>query len=192
MAFRDETEALRQRVRTLQESLDALRRERDQLLDATRVLDQGVEARAAELTTGSPRLALFAGAALVVLIGAGIASGASSSDSRTYYGRVVGASGEASVRSGARCTVFVSDAESEHYDAKISVLCGGRVIYGGGSLGYVGCTEREGAIARCEDESFSDDGGDPKMTFDRAAQTVRVEDSSPAWAVDIAFGGALP
>ena len=47
MAFRDETEALRQRVRTLQESLDALRRERDQLLEATRVLDQGVEARAA-------------------------------------------------------------------------------------------------------------------------------------------------
>ena len=84
MAFRDETEALRQRVRTLQESLDALRRERDQLLEATRVLDQGVEARAAELTTGSPRLAVFAGAPLVVLVGAGISSGASSSDSRTY------------------------------------------------------------------------------------------------------------
>ena len=30
------------------------------------------------------------------------------------------------------------------------------------------------------------------MTFDRAALTVRIEDSAPAWAVDIAFGGALP
>lgn len=192
MAFRDETEALRQRERTLQASLDALRRERDELVEATRLLDQNVEARASELATGAPLLGVFAGVALVALVGAGIASGAGASGSRTYYGQVVRVSGEARISPDARCTVFVSENDSDHYDAQVSVLCDGRVIYGGGSLGYVGCTEREGLIVRCEDESFSDDGDDPKMTFDSVARTVRIEDSSPAWSVDIAFGGAVP
>lgn len=192
MAFRDETEALRQRVRTLNDALDAARRERNALVEATRELGQGVEARAKELDSGISLVTVMVGVALAGVAVGGFVAGASGSSSRTYYGRVVSVSGEAPVPEGARCTTFISESDSDDHRSKISVLCNGRLIYGGESLGYVGCDEDDGVITRCEDEEFTGGNGDPKMTFDSAGGTIRVEDAPPAWTVAITFGGAQP
>lgn len=190
MAFRDETEALRQRARTLQASLDDLRKERRALEEETRTLAASADERARELATGPSLVTVMIGVAIVAVAVAGFVAGASGSSSRTYYGRVIRASGAARVHEGARCTAFVSEPDSEDHRRKLGVLCDGRVLYGGGSLGYVGCDDDDGVATRCEDESFSRDGGDPKLTFNSAAGTLRLEDADPAWLVDIALGAA--
>lgn len=192
MAFRDETEALRQRVRTLNEALEAARRERNALVEATRELAKGVEARARELDSGTSRVTIMLGVTLAGVVVGGFVAGASGSSSRTYYGRVMSVSGEAPVPAGTRCTTFVSESDSDDHRSKVSVLCDGRLIYGGESLGYVGCDDDDGVITRCEDDEFSGGSGDPKMTFDGPAGTIRVEDAPPAWTVAITFGGAQP
>lgn len=192
MAFRDETEALRQRARTLQASLDDLRKERLVLEEETRTIATSAEERARKLAPRTSLFTLMIGVALAGLAVAGFVAGASGSNSRTYYGNVAGASGAAPVPEGARCTVFVSEPDSEDHRSQVGVLCDGRVLYGGGSLGYVGCDDDDGVATHCEDESFTSEGGDPKLIFDRARGRVRVEDSGPAWVVDIAFGGAQP
>lgn len=192
MAFRDETEALRQRVRTLNDELDAARRERNRLEAATRELARGVEARAKELDSGTSMVTVMAVVAMASVLAAGFVAGASGSSSRTYYGRVASASGSPPVHPGTRCTAFVSEPDSEDHRSKISVLCDGHLIYGGDSLGYVGCDEDDDVATRCEDEEFSGSTGDPKLIFESAVGTIRVSDSPPEWTVNIVFGGAGP
>jgi len=75
MAFRDETEALRQRARTLQASLDDLRKERRALEEETRTLAASADERARELATGPSLVTVMIGVAIVAVAVAGFVAG---------------------------------------------------------------------------------------------------------------------
>jgi hypothetical protein len=187
VGFRDETEAVRHRLQQLREELDELTDERDRLSAETRELDGDVEARAALLAGKSYRIWLFLGGFVAVAVVAALVVSRGSPGSETLYGHVRATTGEAPVSEGARCTAFLSSVgdDDSDYDRKLDVVCGDRIVYGGGSLGYLACEFRDEHLVRCGDPDFSADGGDPRLELLRDERRIRVEDRYPTWSVEI-------
>ncbi len=183
----DSSELLRRRIRELREEIDALSTEQARLRRELPQVGQDIEARvAAQPKKGSVVLS-FLLLPTIAIVGVGIfaVAGGASSDSETFYGRVVSTSGRAPVEEGARCTIFVEPG-GEDYDAQFAVLCNSRLVYGGDSVGFIPeCTERGDLRFRCVDGEYSADSGDPAFLFDRMSRLARVEDGPPRWRVDI-------
>jgi hypothetical protein len=194
VAFRDDREALRFRIRELGDEIDRMARERDRIRIALREIDGDVEGQVkAMLNLKKSPLAAVGILILVGGIGAGVFFAGSSGDgsSETMYGQVRSATGaQAPAAEGTDCTIFTRDEENEDEDSdqgewsNVGVLCGGRMVYGGGSLGYLYCQRAPNrAVVRCRDGDFTSDGADPKLEFDRAAARVVVEERN--WRVEI-------
>ena len=187
MAFRDETEALRQRARRLEEEIATLDRERIDHDAEARDLEEGVETRA-RIVSGGAWKAVVAAVPVILLAGVGavMASG-SNAGAETLYGTVHRTEGGAPVAEGARCTAFlapVNDSDSD-FDVHLDVLCDGRVVYGGDSGGYLAC-ERP---TRCVDPMPSAEDGDPALVYERLDDaSIRVADRG--WTLGIRLLGA--
>ncbi len=188
VAFRDEDEALRQQIGVLRREIDALAREQSDLEEERRALASTIEEQA-NAHVSSPRIIWIMGAAaMVALVGVlafGLSASAGGSNSDVLYGRVVAATGAAPVAMGARCTTFVEPAsgKNQDYEARLAVLCDGRVVYGGGTAGYARCDEGSGLRWTCYDVDFSDEGGDPKLRFERRTRQIWVAERE--WRIRI-------
>jgi hypothetical protein len=123
-----------------------------------------------------------------VVLGAFL-GGSGSGDAETIFGDVQRATGSSPVPVGARCTVFVSPVNDDdaRWDTDVEVLCGGRLLYGGETLGGVDCRKVAGRAVRCDDTGYTDQGGDPRMRFDRPSGKVVVADRRPDYRVEIVF-----
>lgn len=189
MAFRDDTEALRTKIRGLQEELDAFEEEKRAIEAERRELGGDVEERARVLAGGSHRVWIFVAMFLLPIVGGVVMFTAmgTGTESETMYGRVSGVTGAAPVAEGTRCAVFLnpeSDDDSD-WNGRLGVICDQRVIYGGGSGGYLVCEWRGGRAWRCVDTDYSQEGGDPAIGFDRRQRSVHVEERRPAWSLDV-------
>jgi hypothetical protein len=179
----DESEDLRRRIGELQSELDSLERERSRLDVALAQVDSTPPKKIELPNKGKLAVAFLVAPLVIGGVIVAVALGGGNSGAETLYGRVTRSSGTAPARDGTPCTIFLSPGD-ENYDAQIDVLCGGRIVYGGGTLGWIGeCEERDNLPWRCIDPAFSDDGGDPKLLFDRAARSVRVSERN--WRIDI-------
>jgi hypothetical protein len=160
--------------------------------DEIAALEAEVAALEVELAAPGPRgvslLALMAG---IAVLGVGLATVFSlvgSGGAETMYGEVVAVSGPAPVAQGARCTLVSWPSSGEEFDLQLELRCGGRVVYGGGSLGHVDCDSwRAGAWWSCRDTDSSAGGGDPALALDREARAVRVEDRDPTFAFEVSL-----
>jgi hypothetical protein len=186
MAFRDDREALRQQVRVLREDVEAL-------ADTVRSLESALETKAREVasTARAKRgkrsfvmvLSILIAAVSVVVVF--LIGGASGAEAEMLFGQVRSVTGRAPAQVGNRCTLFISPSESEEWNRQIDVLCDGRVVYGGGSLGHISCSLSGGRAERCTDSDPSPDGGDPRLQLDRSARLVRIDDAPPPWTIEI-------
>jgi hypothetical protein len=107
------------------------------------------------------------------------------------YATVVAADGPAPAQVGSRCTVFYKGAGGDSdYDGKLDVLCGERVVYGGGTLGWVHCSYGDPGPMRCIDPDVSANGGDPRLVFDRARRALELDDADPTWSLALELTAA--
>jgi len=74
-------------------------------------------------------------------------------------------------------------------DCRVLISCGGELLYGAHDTGYNACTFADGAIMGANDEGNTAANSDPVMRFDRAAQTLTLEDDSAQghWRLDFAL-----
>jgi hypothetical protein len=108
-------------------------------------------------------------------------------DEETLTGRVTSAQSprvDAPAVEGAECNLrFVQ--EYGPYNAKLFIDCGGSRLYGSAeSFGAIRCETEGTRIIRCEDDGDVAWDGDPRLRFDRAAGTVRIDDSL-GWSIEI-------
>lgn len=109
-------------------------------------------------------------------------------------GRVRDAEGSAPVQPGTPCTVEVhKDPDFPNgvtYNCRVVVTCGGTVLYGRGSSGYVFCSVRDGtpATAVDADGSRSGQGTDPMLFMDLPGNEVQVADDA-GWSITIELQG---
>lgn len=187
MGFRDEREALRFQV-------DVLERE---IAERTKALE-GHARKRAELEAdidGEVRLVHGRGRLLLVLpvlilgavIGGIMVAARTGTSAEMLFGDVRVATGTAPVPTGARCTLFVTPVNKDDakFDTDLEVLCDGRLVYGGGSLGAIGCQKIDGRAVLCEDPTFTAQDGDPKVRLDRSAGSFVVEDRAPDFRLEI-------
>jgi hypothetical protein len=186
VVFRDGREALEARIAAIESELDAMRAEtsRSQAERDTHLRE--IRARARKLTAkrlGVPVLVIAVG-----LVALATQATATTSSSETLYGIVQSVSGQPPVAEDTRCAAFVHVEDAEEDTVKIDVLCDGRILYGGGTYGYMECDDFSSMPSRCADTVPTSEGGDPMLRFDRARRTLTVEDRSPRWQVTIDLG----
>lgn len=104
-------------------------------------------------------------------------------------GRVRESVGSAPVQPDAQCTVVVHrdpDFPDVTYNCRVVVTCGGTVLYGTGSTGYIFCSVIDGAPATGLDASGSNSGQgeDPMLRLDLPAGEVQVSDDT-GWSITI-------
>ncbi|MEM9192735.1 MAG: hypothetical protein AAGF12_26410 [Myxococcota bacterium] len=190
MAFRDDREALRHRIRGLDDELESKRSELASVTAALASEERDVQSQA--------RLASGKGIGVIIGVGALLpmfvfvflmTSSRPSDDTRLFYGDVVLATGDAPVPGGTRCTMFLSPHDGS-YSHRIQLLCGDRLLYGSGSLGYIDCVSGR-FVERCLDDEFEDD---PAVEFVRSEKRIAIRDTSPDWSLEIVLttppGGA--
>ncbi|HJL14704.1 MAG TPA: hypothetical protein RMH99_03555 [Sandaracinaceae bacterium LLY-WYZ-13_1] len=188
MGFRDDTQALRTKVQGLREELDALEGQKRAIEAERSELGGDVEERARILAGSGHKVFVFLGVFLVpILVAVVFLAGGGGSGAETMYGRVSGGSGAMPVATGTRCAVFlhpVNDDDSD-WDGRVGVICGDRVVYGGGSSGYLTCDWRDDRAWRCGDPDYTANGGDPRLELLRRERRVHLEDRRPDWSLDI-------
>lgn len=189
MAFRDDREALRQRIDKLRAELEPVEAERQALSIEIAAAREDVGQQARVRMGATPAIGCGMAASILVLgiVVSFFGGSCAGSSAETFYGEVRATTGAAPVAPGARCTAFFApqgDSDSD-YDGQLTVICDGRILYGGGSLGYLECAFSADQLVTCADGDFTPDGGDPKVLLDRRARQVVVEDRPPAWRVEI-------
>jgi hypothetical protein len=190
MAFRDERAAAQHRVRLAEDTLEALAKERETLEAEKRALDDAVDRAVAKKSRGRV-FVLSAGALVPAFIVFLVTSGGPSCDGDDHemlFGRVVAVEGASPVPLDARCTVFVQTAPApSDFTGKVDVRCGNQLVYGGESLGFLYCDWARRRATRCVDTDFTEEGGDPKILFERDSAQVVITDTSPSWGLQIAI-----
>lgn len=189
MGFRDENEALRFQLSTVERELIERRREREEQSAALATLEAEIE-REVRIVSGKGRVFLLM--PLLVALAAVVFTatcGSGGSDAEMMFADVDAVTGQPPVPVGARCTLFVTPITDDDasFDTDVEILCNGTLVYGGGSLGGVNCDKVDDRAVRCEDTDFTKDGGDPKMLIDRRAGRVVVEDRAPDYRLELRF-----
>ncbi len=175
MVFRDDREALRQRVVELRKRTGALEAQRDELLDELEALEEAIttEAKRKARAALAPPL-LIASLVLGGLVLGVLFGGSASAEVRFAW--VAEAQGSAPAAAGERCTVFVHAADEDR--AQMDLLCPRGIVYGGGNAGYLPCVPGPGTpFGRCQDTASDD--GDPAIMYDATAGTIVV--GEPGW-----------
>jgi len=107
---------------------------------------------------------------------------------RTFTVEVAAAEGEAPARPTEMCTADVR-AASVGGGCRMMISCSGRVLYGERTSGYGSCTVPEGQPLEVlfEDDSTSDDDGDPAVRLDTTAGRLSLRDGAEgeAWSVTL-------
>ena len=187
MGFRDEREALRFQVDVLEREIAEQSKELEGQAQKLAELDADID-REVTLVHGRGRVLLVLPILIFGVVIGGIMVGARTGTSaEMLFGDVRVATGTAPVPMGARCTLFVTPAGKDNakLDTDLEVLCDGRLVYGGDSLGAIGCQKIDGRAVLCEDPTFTVQDGDPKVRLDRRAGTVVVEDRAPDFRLEI-------
>lgn len=186
-------EALRATVEGLEDELARahadVERLREELAEARAEHDERVAAEAVRLRARRARrtIALAVGVALVV-------AGAVTAyvllqwvEQETLAGRVVAVEGPAPARDGETCTLLIEPvALPGPYNAWLRVDCGRQRIYGYDSFGHLRCETVDGRAVRCVDEDTTTSGGDPRLSFDRASRSLRIDDGR-RWSFEVAL-----
>ena len=197
--YRNEREALTAQLKELQHGIAGAREE-------LQSVDAECDALTAEVNAGArkavPRLGhgvmrVVAGLTIVAatMVLADSCDSCETEDrAAMFFGRVKSASGTPPVKADARCVVTSRPyhRKNSEYNARVSVSCGGRIIYGkraeGISDGALTCEWKGRGVSSCRDDEVSRQSGDPKLLLDRNTNTVTLEE--PEWRVVIALEGA--
>ena len=75
------------------------------------------------------------------------------------------------------CDVRISPAYAKGDTCRITVTCGGRVVYGGGTHGYVQCLVADGRPTSAVDATPTPSSGDPQLQIDLLAGTATLADT---------------
>jgi len=192
MAFRDDREALRQRIQELREEAERLAKQRDDGRAALAEIHRDFDERVRAAMRKGTRIPLLVAAGvltpLVVIFAVGFLAPncGGSGVAEMLFGNVTVATGEAPVPQGTPCTVFIRGG-GDDWDIRMNVLCGGRTVYGGGSKGYMDCDRVDSVAVSCADSDYTADGGDPRVSFDRGSARLVIEDQLPDWRLEIAL-----
>jgi hypothetical protein len=188
MAFRDEREAQKFQLEVLDREVGERTRQLEEVSTQLRDLEAEI-AHEVHLKHGRTWVAWTVPLFLVAAVLAGVffTGLGGSSDAEVVFGDVTIATGTAPVPVGAACTIFVTPVTGEDatWNTDVEVLCDGKLVYGGESLGGVDCDKIDDRAVRCEDKDFTSDGGDPKLLFDRRANRIVVEERGPTWRLEI-------
>ena len=78
-------------------------------------------------------------------------------------------------------------AEGVNLDCRISLRCGAKLVYGGGTAGFNDCTFIGGVPATASDSGTSVEDGDPRMSLDweRRRMTVSDDRGADEWTVEL-------
>lgn len=180
MAFRDETEALRQQRTILRSEIEDLETERTRVeseIESEAVdVERTVRLKVGGAVTGVVIVGLLV--PTIVLAAVFLDGGGGSGDADMLFGEVVETTGAAPFSENTRCTVFIHYVSGKNSpgNGQIEVVCNGTTVYGGDGLGFLDCEWGEKWAMSCVDEDYTDDGGDPKLTFDRLHGLVLIED----------------
>jgi hypothetical protein len=195
MAFRDEREAQRFQLEVLDREVAERTKQLEEVSTQLRDLEAEI-AQEVQLKHGKPWAAMAVPLVVVVAVFGGIfflGMGAGArSDAEVVFGDVTIATGTPPAPVGAACTTFVSPVTGEDatWNTDIEVLCDGKLVYGGESLGGVDCEKIYDRAVHCEDTGYTSNGGDPKLLFDRRGNRIVLEDRAPTWRLEIVMAPA--
>jgi hypothetical protein len=186
VAFRDDREAVLARI-------DAVESEIADIDAAIERIEAERERHWADIRSGARVgrkvfwVPLAAGVVAAVAFFA-LESGKPGGSRETLYGTVRDATGGSPVSADTRCAIFFEVEDSDSDRIGVDVLCGGRVVYGGRSQGFLTCDDFDGSPRSCDDGEPTSEDGDPKLRFDRARGRVEVLDETPQWQLVIDLG----
>jgi hypothetical protein len=84
--------------------------------------------------------------------------------------------------SAAACSLVVAPAYSKGDTCRVTLTCGGKVVYGAGTSGYDRCLVADGRPTSFVDANPTPSGGDPQLQADLLTNTASLGDTAPSGA----------